>query len=80
VATRSAPVNPGNVVQVGLASNADHRRTTDSAGLTLVPTLFSLHATAPISADEPPVVMYGARGAGALWATESPVTGQALPA
>jgi DNA-binding transcriptional ArsR family regulator len=68
----------GNVVQVRLASNVSYRRTTDSAGLTLVPTLFSLHATAPISPDEPPLVMYGARGAGALWATESPVTGQAL--
>lgn len=68
----------GNVVQVHLASSWSYRRTTADAGLTLVPTLFSRNASTPISPDEPPVVMYGARGVGALWEAESPAPGEAL--
>lgn len=68
----------GNVVRIRLASDTTYRRTTADAGLTLVPTLFSRNASTPISPDEPPMVMYGARGIGALWEAESPVTGGAL--
>lgn len=58
------------VVRVRLGSNARFRRATTGEGLTLVPTLFTRGATAPISPDEPPVIMYGARGVGTLWQTE----------
>lgn len=68
----------GNVVQVRLASNATYRRSTADAGLTLVPTLFSRGASTPISPDEPPMIMYGARGVGALWEAEAPPTTRAL--
>jgi DNA-binding transcriptional ArsR family regulator len=67
-----------NVVQIQLASNMTYRRSTADAGLTLVPTLFSRGASTPISPDEPPMIMYGARGIGALWEAEAPATGGAL--
>jgi DNA-binding transcriptional ArsR family regulator len=68
----------GNVVRIRLASNTTFRRTTADVGLTLVPTLFSRNASTPISPDEPPMVMYGARGIGALWQAETPATSGAL--
>lgn len=58
------------VVRVRLGSDARFRRSTTGDGLTLVPTLFTRGATTPISAEEPPVIMYGARGVGTLWQTE----------
>ncbi|WP_454860804.1 DUF5937 family protein [Promicromonospora soli] len=58
------------VVRVRLGTNARFRRATTGEGLTLVPTLFSRGATTPISPDEPPVIMYGARGVGTLWQAE----------
>jgi DNA-binding transcriptional ArsR family regulator len=68
----------GNVVEVRMANPVTYRRSTADAGLSLVPTLFSRGASAPISPDEPPVVMYGARGAGALWEAEAPEVAGAL--
>jgi DNA-binding transcriptional ArsR family regulator len=66
------------VVRVRLGSNARFRRSTTGEGLTLVPTLFSRGATTPISPDEPPVIMYGARGVGTLWQTEPHQSPKAL--
>ncbi|GAA1762089.1 DUF5937 family protein [Nocardioides hankookensis] len=68
----------GNVLQVHMSSDAHFRRSTAGEGLTLVPTLFTRNASAPISPDEPPVVMYGARGVGTLWEAERPETPDAL--
>ncbi|HWM05640.1 MAG TPA: DUF5937 family protein [Actinophytocola sp.] len=68
----------GNVVRIELSSTMTYRRSTADVGLTLVPTLFNRNASTPISPDEPPMVMYGARGIGALWETEAPATGGAL--
>ena len=61
-----------NVVQIRLASKATYRRSTADVGLTLVPTLFTRGASTPISPDEPPMIMYGARGIGTLWEAERP--------
>lgn len=58
------------VVQVRLKSNVGFRRSTAGDGLTLVPTLFSRSGSTPITADEPPLIMYAARGVGTLWAAE----------
>lgn len=64
----------GNVLQVRMSSDVYFRRSTAGEGLTLVPTLFTRNASAPIS----PVVMYGARGVGTLWEAERPDTPDAL--
>lgn len=58
------------IVRVRLSSNTSFRRPTTGEGLTLVPTLFTRGATTPISPDEPPMIMYGVRGAGTLWQVE----------
>ncbi len=58
------------VVRVRLGSPARFRRPTTGEGLTLVPTLFTRAASAPISPAEPPTIWYGARGAGTLWQAE----------
>ncbi|WP_425953479.1 DUF5937 family protein [Xylanimonas sp. McL0601] len=58
------------VVRVRLSTYARYRRATTGEGLTLVPTMFTRGASAPVSAAEPPMVMYGVRGAGTLWQAE----------
>jgi biotin operon repressor len=63
----------GNVVEVRLRSKLDYARPT-TGGLTLVPTLWTTNASTPISAAEPPMILYGARGLATLWEP------QALPA
>ncbi|WP_121255671.1 ArsR/SmtB family transcription factor [Nocardioides ferulae] len=65
------------VVQVSLSSGHHFRRSTAGEGLTLVPTTFTRNASAPISPEEAPVIMYAARGVGTLWAAETagPVPG-----
>ncbi|MFE6967933.1 DUF5937 family protein [Isoptericola sp. NPDC057653] len=69
------------VVSVRLGTlNAAFRRATAGVGLTLVPTLFTRGASAPISPAEPPVIMYGARGTGTLWQAERQVADDALVA
>jgi DNA-binding transcriptional ArsR family regulator len=62
-----------NVVEVQLRSKLDYARPT-TGGLTLVPSLWTINASTPISADEPPMILYGARGVATLWEP------QALPA
>jgi biotin operon repressor len=53
-------------VEVRLRSHLDYTRATDG-GLTLVPSLWTLNASAPISAAEPPMILYAARGVATLW-------------
>ncbi len=50
---------------------------TEPGGLTLMPTLFNRMASVPMRDDEPPVIMYNARGQAALWVPEQrPVSSQ----
>lgn len=56
----------GNVVEVQLRSNLSYERAT-TGGLTLVPSLWTVNASTPISAEEPPMIMYAARGVATLW-------------
>lgn len=55
-----------NVVEVRLRSKLDYARPT-TGGLTLVPTLWTTNASTPISAAEPPMILYAARGLATLW-------------
>ena len=56
----------GEVVEVQLRSNVTYTRAT-TGGLTLVPTLWTANASTPISPEEPPMILYAARGIGTLW-------------
>jgi DNA-binding transcriptional ArsR family regulator len=83
LATMFADLSPrirlvDDVVRVEMTSKVGFRRTTAGEGLTLAPTLFTRNATAPISADEPPLILYGARGAGTLWESDRPTAPHAL--
>jgi DNA-binding transcriptional ArsR family regulator len=60
----------GNVVEVRLRSKLDYARPA-SGGLTLVPSLWTVNASTPVSADEPPMILYPARGAATLWEPQS---------
>lgn len=68
------------VVQVRLRADLSYRTSTAGRGLTLVPSLFSRRASTPISADEPPHIMYPARGLGTLWETGTTLPATALAA
>ncbi len=57
------------VVVVHLRDPAPRTQPIDGEGLTLVPTMFTRRASAPVG-DGPPMIMYSARGQGALWETE----------
>ncbi len=59
-----------HVVSVTLRSDHTYRRSTAGEGLTLLPTLFTRRASAPIDPAEPPLIMYAARGTGTLWEPE----------
>ena len=61
-----------DVLRVEMSSKVGFRRSTAGEGLTLTPTLFTRNATAPISPDEAPCILYGARGAGTLWESDRP--------
>lgn len=67
-----------DVVVVEMTTKVGYRRTTAGEGLTLAPTFFTRNVTAPISVDEPPLIMYPGRGAGTLWANDRPATPDAL--
>jgi DNA-binding transcriptional ArsR family regulator len=67
-----------DVVQVELTTKVGFRRSTAGEGLTLAPSLFTRNATAPISAAQAPLIMYGARGAGTLWESDRPDAPHAL--
>ena len=57
------------VLRIRLRSDLSYRTSTAGRGLTLTPSLFSRRAAAPISSEEPPHIMYPARGLGTLWET-----------
>ncbi|AWB94616.1 transcriptional regulator [Agromyces badenianii] len=57
------------VVSVRLRDPNDRRHRIDGLGLTLLPTMFTRRGSAPVG-DGPPMIMYPARGQGALWETE----------
>jgi DNA-binding transcriptional ArsR family regulator len=59
----------GRVVEVHLRTDVSYARPT-VGGLTLVPTMWTAHASAPISPLEPASIMYQARGIGTLWEPE----------
>lgn len=59
----------GGVVTVRLKDPSDRVQPIDGLGLTLVPTMFTRRGSAPIG-DGPPMIMYPARGQGALWEAE----------
>ncbi|MFF5794263.1 DUF5937 family protein [Paeniglutamicibacter sp. NPDC012692] len=50
----------------------------DGRGVMLVPTMFTRRASAPIGLNEAPMVLYPARGQGAMWETERVVNPQAV--
>ncbi|WP_420836183.1 ArsR/SmtB family transcription factor [Arthrobacter alpinus] len=50
----------------------------DGRGLMLVPTMFTSRAAAPVDLDEAPLVIYPARGQGAMWEAENIVNPRAL--
>ncbi|MEU1973704.1 helix-turn-helix domain-containing protein [Microbacterium sp. NPDC019599] len=67
------------VVEVRLSDPAERTRPVDGAGLTLVPTLFTRRGSAPVG-DGPPMIVYPARGQGALWEVERLVHPEAVAA
>lgn len=67
------------VVSVRLATAADREQAIDGNGLTLVPTMFTRRASAPVG-EAPPMILYSARGQGALWENEPVANPAALAA
>ncbi|BDZ54211.1 ArsR/SmtB family transcription factor [Agromyces marinus] len=59
----------GEILSVRLRDPNDRTQRIDGTGLTLVPTMFTRRSSAPIGWG-PPMVMYPARGQGALWEAE----------
>ncbi|MFE5672829.1 DUF5937 family protein [Agromyces sp. NPDC056523] len=59
----------GDILSVRLKDPTDRTQRIDGTGLTLVPTMFTRRASAPVGLG-PPMVMYPARGQGALWEAE----------
>ncbi|MFC4786358.1 ArsR family transcriptional regulator [Nocardioides sp. MAHUQ-72] len=68
----------GNIVQITTRTPVGYRRTTAGAGLTLAPSMFVRNASVPIAPHESPLVMYAARGLGALFESERPPVPDAL--
>jgi biotin operon repressor len=56
----------GDVVEVRLRTDVHYTRPT-TGGLTLVPSMWTTGASTPISPEEPPLIIYLARGGGTLW-------------
>jgi DNA-binding transcriptional ArsR family regulator len=67
-----------HTVSVILRSDHSFRRSTAGEGLTLLPTLFTRRASTPIDAEEPPLIMYTARGVGTLWEPERVLAPEAV--
>ncbi|WP_127792341.1 DUF5937 family protein [Agromyces sp. LHK192] len=66
-------------VDVRLRSKLDRRRPVGGEGLMLVPTMFTINASTPVG-DAPPMILYPARGQGALWEAERPPAADAVVA
>lgn len=61
----------GNVVSIRLRHSLDLIQPVAGRGLTLVPTIFTTRASGPFDRSEPPMIMYAARGQGAMWQPET---------
>lgn len=59
----------GDMVEVYVRSEVEYTRPA-TGGLTLVPSMWTSSASAPILPDEPPLIIYRARGLGTLWETQ----------
>jgi DNA-binding transcriptional ArsR family regulator len=73
----------GRVVRVVMNDPTPRRvEVSHARGLTLMPTLFNRFASVPMRDDEPPAIMYNARGQANLWLPEERVrpSGDALAA
>jgi DNA-binding transcriptional ArsR family regulator len=68
----------GTVLRIRLRSDHSYRTSTAGRGLTLTPSLFSRRGAVPISPEEPPHIMYPARGLGTLWETQTTTPPTAL--
>jgi DNA-binding transcriptional ArsR family regulator len=68
----------GTVLRIRLRSDLSYRTSTAGRGLTMTPSLFSRRGSTPISPDEPPHLIYPARGLGTLWETETSTPPTAL--
>ena len=67
----------GRVISVALRDPVDRTRRTDGQGVTLVPTVFTARASAPVG-DAAPLILYPARGQGAMWERQQVTTSAAL--
>ncbi|BCY12020.1 DUF5937 family protein [Actinoplanes sp. L3-i22] len=56
----------GDTVEVHVRSRVQYTRAA-TGGVTLVPSMWTSSASAPILPDEPPMIIYRARGLGTLW-------------
>jgi biotin operon repressor len=56
----------GDTVEVFVRSQLEYTRAA-TGGLTLVPSMWTSSASAPIRPEEPPMIIYRARGLGTLW-------------
>lgn len=66
------------VLRIRLRSDYSYRTSTAGRGITLTPSLFSRRGSVPISPEEPPHIMYPARGLGTLWETKTTTPPTAL--
>jgi DNA-binding transcriptional ArsR family regulator len=69
-----------DVISVSLKSRRDGWVTVGDQGLTMLPTMFSRRVSAPLTDDEPPMILYSARGQGVMWQKEDRVTESAVTA
>lgn len=67
----------GRVISVALRDPVDRTRRTDGQGVTLVPTVFTARASAPVG-EAAPLILYPARGQGAMWERQQVTTSAAL--
>ncbi|MFT2815388.1 DUF5937 family protein [Leifsonia sp. A12D58] len=68
----------GHTLHLALRNPVHRTEQVDSRGIMLVPTMFTHRASAPVEAGEPPLVMYPARGQGAMWGAEQVVNPRAV--
>lgn len=68
----------GTVVSVRLRDPNHRTELVGGGGLTLVPTLFTQRSSVPTAEGQPAMILYPARGQGALWETETVANPAAL--
>lgn len=61
----------GNAISIRLRNPLDRIQPVAGLGITLVPTIFTTGVSAPLDRTEPPMIMYAARGQGAMWEPET---------